>query len=159
MASRAGIALQLKEAAANYFFRYHYSCTYELGLTAWGRRRADLVASKINGNIVLVEAKSCVADFVSDCKWTEYIKYADKTYLAFTEKTWADLKAKDMLDRIPVGVGVLVLDSKSGYMKAVRKATNNVLSSETRLKVLARLAWRHGDLSKRVTRNRKRVFV
>ena len=73
MATRREIAEYLKEAAANLFFRYRYSCTYELGVEAWGRRRADVVAVKLNGDIVIVEVKSSVPDFINDKKMKKYL--------------------------------------------------------------------------------------
>jgi hypothetical protein len=45
-------------------------------------RRADLVAIDRAGAIVLVEVKSCRADFVADRKWQEYLGYCDRFYFA-----------------------------------------------------------------------------
>ena len=45
-------------------------------------RRADLVALDRTGAIVLVEVKSCRADFVADRKWQEYLAYCDRFYFA-----------------------------------------------------------------------------
>ena len=45
-------------------------------------RRADLVALDRTGAIILVEVKSCRADFVADRKWQEYLAYCDRFYFA-----------------------------------------------------------------------------
>jgi hypothetical protein len=45
-------------------------------------RRADLVAIDRSGAIILVEVKSCRADFAADRKWQEYLAYCDRFYFA-----------------------------------------------------------------------------
>jgi hypothetical protein len=45
-------------------------------------RRADLVAIDRTGAIILVEVKSCRADFAADRKWQEYLAYCDRFYFA-----------------------------------------------------------------------------
>jgi hypothetical protein len=45
-------------------------------------RRADLVALDRTGSIILVEVKSCRADFAADRKWQEYLAYCDRFYFA-----------------------------------------------------------------------------
>lgn len=67
-------------------------------------------------------------------------------------------KKKDLADRIPKTVGVLILGD-DGYMHSVKRATNLDLSTDVRISILARLAWRNGDLSKRTQRQRKRVYI
>ena len=156
---RSLTAEALKKASAMMFFRYGYSMTYELGLKAWGRRRADVIGNKLNGDIVLIEVKSSVADFRSDTKWTEYLEFADRVYLMFTEQVARKIQAKSELkSRIPKSVGVLVL-GPDGYTKTVKPARRQELSDETRISILSRLAWRAGDLSKRTNRQRERVFI
>jgi hypothetical protein len=45
-------------------------------------RRADLAAIDRAGAIILVEVKSCRADFRADRKWREYLDYCDRFYFA-----------------------------------------------------------------------------
>jgi hypothetical protein len=45
-------------------------------------RRADLIAIDRTGAIILVEVKSCRADFAADRKWQEYLAYCDRFYFA-----------------------------------------------------------------------------
>jgi hypothetical protein len=158
-ATRKEIADALKQAVAWAFFRYRFSIAFEVGVQAWGARRADVIGSKISGEIVLIEVKSSVADFRSDTKWHEYLKYTDRMYLAFTLDVAKKINANaELMARIPKTVGVMVLGD-DGYMKTVKKATRTPVAPDIRLSILARLAWRNGDLSKRTTRSRQRVFV
>jgi len=45
-------------------------------------RRADIAALDLNGDIVIVEVKSCRADFEADAKWQDYLEFADRFYFA-----------------------------------------------------------------------------
>ena len=157
--TRKEIADRVKEAVGYYLFHMKYSVSYELGVLPWGRRRADVIANKISGALIIVEVKSSVADFTTDSKWTEYLHHADKFYLAMPFKVWARIrKNRELLKTIPGGVGVLTL-GKTGFMKVRKQARNMDLSDEARIPILARLAWRRGELSKRTTRARKRIYL
>lgn len=157
--NRKFIAESLKQAAAFHFFRYGYSVSFELGIQSWGRRRVDVIGSKISGDLVIVEVKSSVADFSTDHKWTEYLPYADRVYLIFTKEVARKINLKPELKaRIPKRVGVMVLGD-DGYVKTVRHAQRIEVDPAIRLSVVSRLAWRNGELSKRTTAARKRVFL
>lgn len=159
MSSRKEIADCLKEAAGWMFFKYRYSIAFELGLTSWGARRADVIGSKISGDLVIVEVKSSVADFRSDSKWHEYLAFADRVYLAMTKEVAEKiLKHPELSARIPDRVGILILGA-DGYMKTRKPAKRESVLPAVRLSILARLAWRAGDLSKRTTRQRRRVYL
>jgi hypothetical protein len=45
-------------------------------------RRADILALGKNGDLVIVEVKSSVADFRADRKWTTYSDFSDRLYFA-----------------------------------------------------------------------------
>lgn len=157
--TRAETAEALKKASSMMFFKYGYSMTFELGLKSWGRRRADIVGNKISGDLVLIEVKSSVADFRADDKWTEYLEFADRVYLAFTKEVAVKIQKKpELMKRIPKRVGILVLGD-DGYMKTAKSAKRIPVEDDTRISILARLAWRAGDLSKRTQRARERVFI
>jgi len=157
--SRKHIADVLKQAAAYAFFRYGYSMSFEVGLKAWGSRRADILGNKINGDLVLLEVKSSVADFRSDTKWHEYLDYADRVYLVFTKEVARKIHDEPELKaRIPKRVGVMVLEDY-GYTRVVKNAQRVDVDPKLRMLTLARLAWRQGELSKRTTRARKRFFL
>jgi hypothetical protein len=64
--SRKEVADGLKLAAAFLLFRRGYAVAFELGISAWGSRRADVIGNKINGHMIMVEVKSSVEDFRKD---------------------------------------------------------------------------------------------
>ncbi|MCB1883499.1 MAG: MmcB family DNA repair protein [Geminicoccaceae bacterium] len=45
-------------------------------------RRADVMAIGRNGQVWIVEIKSCRTDFLTDVKWEEYLGYADRFLFA-----------------------------------------------------------------------------
>jgi hypothetical protein len=45
-------------------------------------RRADILALGRNGDLLIVEIKSSVADFRADRKWASYREFADRFYFA-----------------------------------------------------------------------------
>lgn len=157
--TRREIADTLKRASAFMFFRYRYSMTFELGLESWGSRRADVIGNKISGDIVIVEIKSSLEDFKQDHKFQSYLPYCDRMYFAFTKDVALKInKNPELMARIPSRVGILVL-SEYGYMRVVKKAKIVPVELSARMLILARLAWRQGELSKRTTRARQRVYL
>lgn len=152
--ARSLVAAALKKAAAFYLFRYGFSVTYELGIMPWGSRRADIVANKVSGKIVILEVKSSLADFRADKKWKSYLDYCDKFMFCTTEDVYEKIR-----DELPKEVGVICLSPTTGWAYMAKKSPNLELSDENRLSVLARLAYRNGDLSRRTTRARQRVFL
>jgi hypothetical protein len=160
--SRKEVADGLKLAAAFFLFKRGYAVAFELGIASWGSRRADVIGNKINGHMIMVEVKSSLEDFRKDCKWPEYMRsrVVDKFYFIFTEETWQKIQARpELAKRIGKTPGVLILDSKTGYAYVKKHAASIDIPTENRVTMLARLAWRNGDLSKRVQRQRERVFV
>jgi hypothetical protein len=69
-------------------------------------RRADLMGITPNGEIWIVETKSCVEDFAVDQKWPDYREYCDRFFFAVTEVFPRDL--------IPEEVGLIVADGFGG---------------------------------------------
>lgn len=57
-----------------------YAPITEVSLT--NRRRADILGLDRKGRAVIVEVKSCAADFQSDSKWREYLLYCEAFYFA-----------------------------------------------------------------------------
>lgn len=152
--SRSQVAAALKKAAAFYLFRYGFAVTYELGVMPWGSRRADIVANKVSGKIVILEVKSSLADFRTDKKWRSYLDYCDKFMFCTTEELYAKIK-----DELPPEVGVVCLSPETGYAYMAKKSPNLPITDENRITVLSRLAYRNGDLSRRTTRARQRVYL
>lgn len=80
-----------------------FSSVCELALP--NGRRADMVAISASGHIVIVEVKSCAADFRSDHKWRDYVDYCDQLYFA--------LAPDGPIDLIPHDAGLIVADAYS----------------------------------------------
>ena len=91
-------------------------------------RRADLAALDHAGAILLVEVKSCRADFRSDRKWREYLDYCDRFYFAV---------ASDFpLALLPPEEGLILADRFGGEI--VREARLRALSAARRKAMLIR---------------------
>lgn len=91
-------------------------------------RRADLAALDSAGMIVLVEVKSCRADFLADRKWQEYLAYCDRFYFAV---------ASDFpLAVLPPEEGLILADRFGGEI--VREAPFRPLSAARRKAMLIR---------------------
>ncbi|SOD91957.1 MmcB family DNA repair protein [Caenispirillum bisanense] len=66
-------------------------------------RRVDVMALAPDGSLLVVEVKSCAADYLSDGKWEEYLEYCD----AFTFAVPPDFP----LDLLPAAEGLIVADA------------------------------------------------
>jgi hypothetical protein len=69
-------------------------------------RRADVMALTPQGDIWIVETKSCLADYACDEKWPEYLEYCDRFFFGVTETFPRDL--------IPEDAGLIVADGFGG---------------------------------------------
>lgn len=69
-------------------------------------RRADLMGLTPNGEIWIVETKSCIEDFAVDQKWPDYRGYCDRFFFAVTAEFPREL--------IPDDVGLIVADGFGG---------------------------------------------
>lgn len=65
-------------------------------------RRIDVAALGPKGEVVFVEIKASLADFLGDRKWGDYVEYCDRLYFA--------VEAGFPLTRLPEGEGVIVAD-------------------------------------------------
>ena len=82
-----------------------YASVTELQLPSG--RRADIMAVNASCDIVIVEVKSCAADFRSDSKWPEYREYCDAFYFA----VGADFPRA----LIPESCGLLIADAYGAF--------------------------------------------
>tara|TARA_R110002072_G_scaffold10523_25_gene48942 strand:- start:2834 stop:3331 length:498 start_codon:yes stop_codon:yes gene_type:complete len=73
-------------------------------------RRVDVMAIDRNGEFVIVEVKSTVADFRGDRKWHEYLAFCERFYFA--------VPAGFPMDMMPDDCGLIVADP---YTAAVRR--------------------------------------
>ena len=93
-------------------------------------RRADLVALGGDGEIVIVEIKSSVADFRADQKWTDYRLHCDRLFFA----TVVDVPC----DIFPQDAGLIVADAFGASVLA--EAPEHRLAAATRKTVMLRFA-------------------
>lgn len=69
-------------------------------------RRADVMALTPQGEIWIIETKSCLADYACDEKWPDYLEYCDRFFFGVTETFPRDL--------IPEDAGLIVADGFGG---------------------------------------------
>ena len=93
-------------------------------------RRADVLALGRDGELVVVEIKSSVADFKSDRKWREYRDFCDRLYFAVPAGFPAEL--------IPEECGLIIADPFGAAF--LREAPAVPLAAARRRAVLLRFA-------------------
>jgi len=94
-------ALAIARGTARFLHALGYCVVSELPLPSG--RRADLVALGGNGEILIVEIKSSVADFRADQKWMDYRLHCDRLFFA----TIVDVPC----EIFPTDAGLIVADA------------------------------------------------
>lgn len=93
-------------------------------------RRVDVIAINDGGESLIVEVKSCVADFRADHKWIEYLPYCDLFYFA--------VPAGFPHPLLPADCGLMVAD---GYGAAIlRMAPRRNMNGNRRRALTLRVA-------------------
>jgi hypothetical protein len=121
-------ALAIARGTARYLHALGYCMVSELPLPSG--RRADLVALGGDGEIIIVEIKSSVADFRADQKWMEYRRHCDRLFFA----THAGV-ARDIF---PAEAGLIVADAFGASI--VSEAPEQRIAAATRRSVTLRFA-------------------
>lgn len=93
-------------------------------------RRADVLALGRDGELVIIEIKSSVADFRSDRKWPEYRDFCDRLYFAVPEGF--------PLELIPPECGLIMADPFGAAF--LREAPSEPLAAARRRAMLLRFA-------------------
>ncbi len=75
-------------------------------LTLITGRRVDVAGLNKQGQLIVAEVKSSVADFRSDHKWTEYLGHCDRFFFAVNRDFPSGL--------IPQDVGLIIADGYGG---------------------------------------------
>lgn len=150
----------LTQAAVHYLAKKMYSCHIELGVEAWGKKRMDILALNTNGDLIGIEAKSCVADYRADKKWQSYLQYANRFYFIFTQDLWEKPKFQQRVkeDIKGHGAGVIILCRLSGYARVVKNAKRRDVHPEIKQALIMKMAWRGGE-SRRTHKRRKRLYL
>jgi hypothetical protein len=93
-------------------------------------RRADVAGLSANGEIWIVEIKSCLDDFRTDQKWREYREFCDRLFFAVAPDFPREV--------LPAETGLIVADRYGG--EVVRPAPEHRLAGARRKAVTLRLA-------------------
>ena len=123
-------ASRICAAAIRYFTERGYACLAEFTLKT--NRRPDITCLGKNGEIIMVEIKSSVADFKSDHKWHEYAEWADELYFAVGNEFPVEILPDD------TRCGVIITDGFDCYI--LREAPVKKLAGARRNHLIKRLA-------------------
>ena len=121
-------ALAIARGCARYLHALGYCVVSELPLPSG--RRADLVALGGDGEIIIVEIKSSVADFRADQKWIDYRRHCDRLFFA----THAGVPC----EIFPADAGLIVADAFGAAI--VSEAPEQRIAAATRRSVTLRFA-------------------
>ena len=121
-------ALAIARGTARFLHALGYCVVSELPLPSG--RRADLVALGGDGEILIVEIKSSVADFRADQKWTDYRLHCDRLFFA----TVIDVPRQIF----PSDAGLIVADAFGASI--VEEAPEHRLAAATRKAIMLRFA-------------------
>lgn len=114
------IAAGIARGVMRLFADLGYASVPEVPLRA--KRRADIMALNAAGEFVIVEIKSCRADFRADQKWPEYLDFCDRFYFAVA----ADFPR----EILPEDRGLIIADRHGGAI--VREAMPTPLNGNRR---------------------------
>ena len=121
-------ALAIARGTARYLHALGYCVVSELPLPSG--RRADLVALGGDGEIIIVEIKSSVADFRADQKWMDYRHHCDRLFFA----THAGVPC----NIFPTEAGLIVADAFGAAI--ICEAPEQRIPAATRKSVMLRFA-------------------
>jgi hypothetical protein len=127
-ARQSPAALTIARGTARYLHALGYCVVSELALPSG--RRADLVALGGDGEIIIVEIKSSVADFRADQKWMDYRRHCDRLFFA----THAGVPC----NIFPADAGLIVADAFGATI--VCEAPEQRIAAATRKAVTLRFA-------------------
>jgi hypothetical protein len=121
-------ALAIARGTQRLLTSFGLTCISELPLPSG--RRADLVGLGGNGEIVIVEIKSSIADFRADQKWQDYRLHSDRMFFATVMEVPQDI--------FPEDAGLIIADSFGAHI--VREAPEHRLHAATRKTMLTLFA-------------------
>ena len=121
-------ALNIRRGTCRMLRALGHSMVTELPLSSG--HRADILSMSRNGEVWIVEIKSCLADFRSDAKWSEYRVHCDR----FLFSVDADFP----LTVLPDDAGLIVADRYGGAL--MREALEHRVAGARRKAVMLRFA-------------------
>ena len=98
-------------------------------------RRVDVMAIDRNGEFVIVEVKSTVADYRTDRKWHEYLPFCERFYFAVPRGFPVDM--------VPTDCGLIVADSFDAAVR--RESLSQKLNANRKRQQLIRFALAASD--------------
>jgi len=107
------VAAGIARGVMRLFADLGYAAMQEFPLRA--KRRADIVALNDAGEFVIVEIKSCRADFRADQKWPEYLDFCDRFFFAVAPGFPRDI--------LPGDRGLIIADRHGGAIVRESPAT------------------------------------
>jgi hypothetical protein len=121
-------ALKIARGTTRLLHSLGFSVVTELPLASG--RRADLVALGADGEVVIVEIKSSVADFRADQKWIDYRLHCDRLFFATAIEVPCEI--------FPPDTGLIVADAYGAAI--ICEAPEHRLHAATRKSVLLAFA-------------------
>ncbi len=121
-------ALKIARGTARLLHALGYCVVSELPLASG--RRADLAALGTDGEILIVEVKSSVADFRADQKWMDYRMHCDRLFFSTSAEVPCDIFPKD--------TGLIVADAFGAQI--ICEAPEHRLHASTRKTMLIAIA-------------------
>lgn len=137
--SRKKIAASTYAQLAANFTNKNYVVNREISFNVNKRKRirADLIALNMKKEVIIVEIKSCLQDFLTDKKYTEYKRFCHKLYIG-TDLETAE-KIKPLVDK---EVGIIVGN------RVYKGARRREIKEEDFMQVLLRFAFRNADYNR-----------
>lgn len=114
------VAAGIARGVMRLFADLGYAALQEFPLRA--KRRADIVALNDAGEFVIVEIKSCRADFRTDQKWPEYLDFCDRFFFAVAPDFPREI--------LPADRGLIIADRHGGAI--VRESVATPLNGNRR---------------------------
>jgi hypothetical protein len=121
-------ALAVARGTTRLLHAFGFSVVSELALASG--RRADLVALGADGEILIVEIKSSIADFRADQKWMDYRLHCDRLFFATTMEVPCEIFPRD--------TGLIVADAFGAQI--VSEAPEHRLHASTRKSMMLAFA-------------------
>jgi len=123
------VAAAISRGVMRLFANLGFAAVAEFPLRPAGRR-ADIVALNAAGEIVIVEIKSCRADFRADQKWPEYRDFCDRFFFAVNTDFPRDI--------LPAECGLIIADAHGGAI--LREAPVSPLNGNRRRAQILKIA-------------------
>jgi hypothetical protein len=119
-------ALKIARGTARLLHAHGFCVVSELPLASG--RRADLAALGPDGEILIVEIKSSVADFRADAKWMDYRAHCDRLFFATTIEVPCEIFPKDTGLIVADGYGAQFVCEAPGHRLHASRRRSMVLS-------------------------------